>query len=364
MREARIQRRSLLLRARRRLWTWSVKLQRRSWHALFATASRLADASLRREAREVEVIRDVAYGAHPVAHTLDIYRPRGVKGPLPVMLYIHGGAFTICSKDTHRGIALAKAVGSQYLVFNINYRLAPSHPFPAAIEDACAAYRWVVKHARRYGGDPRRIVVAGESAGGNLALGVAVAATYRRPEPYAKAVYATRVVPVAVMPICPYLQASEPEGRDGGFLTRRVARDIALMYLGEGTHDPQAILMADPIRVLEECGAPQRRFPPVLSGVGTRDICTTDVRRLGRACRRLGIPATMRYYPGEVHAFHALRWRVAAQRFWLEMFRFMQDAALPAARHTARRIAKRPLRTLRKTVRVGRRAARALASSA
>jgi acetyl esterase len=337
-------RHSLLTRARRRWWRLSVSLQRRGWNALFGALARMADGALERQARRarIGIVRDVAYGPHPVAHRLDVYRPLQATEPLPVLLYIHGGGFTVCSKETHRGIALAKAAGSRYVVFNINYRLAPRHPFPAAIEDACDAYRWVVAHAREYGGDPRRIVVAGESAGGNLALGVAVAATYRRPEPYARAVYDARVVPCAVMPITPYLQASDPGCRaDAGFLARRVAQDIALLYLGEARHDPDQVLMADPIRVLEECGRPRRRFPRVLSGVGTRDLCASDVRRLARACRRLGIPARVRYYEGEVHAFHALRWRLAARRFWLEMFRFMRLVGLPRPLRKAARMASR-----------------------
>lgn len=299
---------------------------------MFNGLARLTTRFMVRRAADVgvEVIRDLAYGPHPVAHRLDIYRPRYAPRPLPVLLYIHGGGFIVCSKDTHRGIALLKAARPGYLVFNINYRLAPRHPFPAAIEDACAAYRWVVANARRFGGDPRRIVVAGESAGGNLALGVAIAATYERPEPYARAVHALGVVPAAVMPITPYLQASAPERHAGfGYWSAAVARDIAQLYLGADTAPGRTNLMADPIRVLEECGRPVRDFPKVLSGVGTLDLCWGDVRRLRVACRRLGIPAQVRCYRGEVHAFHVLRWRAAARRFWREMVDFLKNVALP-----------------------------------
>lgn len=325
-----------------------MRWQRRWFHATFKAAARLGERLQARQAEvaQVDVIRDVRYGRHPVAHCLDIYRPRGRDAPLPVMLYIHGGAFTVCSKDTHRGLALLKAAGPGYLVFNINYRLAPAYPFPAAIEDACAAYCWVVAHAARYGGDPRRIVVAGESAGGNLALGVAIAATYARPEAYARPVYESGVVPAAVMPICPYLQASDPARHAGaGYWSESVARDIAELYLGENNAQPSAAtLMADPIRVLEECGRPRRRFPEVLSGVGTRDLCRSDVRRLAAACRRLGIRARVRYYDGEIHAFHVLRWRVASRRFWKEMFTFMKRTARTAPRRL-RKLALPPLRS-------------------
>src|ERR1700679_136863 len=113
----------------------------------------------------VERIANVTYGAQgSSAHTLDVYRPIArQESPLPVVLYIHGGGFRILSKDTHWVMGLAFARRG-YLVFNINYRLAPRHPFPAAVEDAAAALLWVRANAAAFGGDPSRIVVAGESA--------------------------------------------------------------------------------------------------------------------------------------------------------------------------------------------------------
>jgi acetyl esterase len=318
-------------RIRRRLALGSLKLRRRAFHGVFTTLAKAGGLSreLRDAQRSVEVIRDVAYGPHPVAHRLDIYRPRFAPRPLPVLLYIHGGAFVLCSKETHASIALINAQETGYLVFNVNYRLAPAYPYPAAIEDCCDAYRWVVENAARYGGDVRRIVVAGESAGGNLALGVGVAATYRRPEAYARRVFDTGVVPVGLMPLMPYLQASDPLrwiGQPGiGYFSLSVVKDIALAYLGH--HGPASAdtLMADPVRVLESCGAPQRPFPAVFSGVGTADLCCSDVRRLEAACVTLGLPMRAHYYENEVHAFHAMRWREAARRFWKESIAFMQS---------------------------------------
>src|SRR5438093_3887886 len=86
----------------------------------------------------VEVVRDVPYlDTKREEHLLDVYRPTGrSKGPWPVCVYVHGGAFRILSKDTHWIMALAYARRG-FLVFNISYRLAPKHPFPAAIADAC-----------------------------------------------------------------------------------------------------------------------------------------------------------------------------------------------------------------------------------
>src|SRR5207244_6728579 len=116
----------------------------------------------------VELLRDLPYLPSGLgAHRLDVYRPTWLTGPLPVVLYLHGGGFRILSKDSHWIMALAFARRG-FVVANVNYRLAPTHRYPAAVEDACAAYRWVSQNARAHGGDPDRLILAGDSAGANL----------------------------------------------------------------------------------------------------------------------------------------------------------------------------------------------------
>ena len=154
----------------------------------------------------VEVIRDVPYTHSGLkAHTLDVYRPKERHGKLPTILFIHGGGFRILSKDTHWLMAMNFAQAG-YTVFTINYRLAPKHPFPAAVEDAAAAYCWVEENAARYDGDIEQLVVTGESAGGNLTCALTVAATFERNEYFAKNVWDTQVVPRAAMPFCGILE--------------------------------------------------------------------------------------------------------------------------------------------------------------
>ena len=85
------------------------------------------------------------------------------------MVFIHGGGWAVGDLDTYDGLARIHAVGAGAVVVAVDYRLAPEHPFPAAVEDAWAATKWAAAHARELGADPDRLAVAGDSAGGNLA---------------------------------------------------------------------------------------------------------------------------------------------------------------------------------------------------
>jgi acetyl esterase/lipase len=91
----------------------------------------------------------------------------------PVTMFFHGGGFALGDLDTHDATARDHAVGAASVVVSVDYRLAPEHPYPAAVEDAWAATRWVADHAGEFGADSSRFAVAGDSAGGNLAAVVA-----------------------------------------------------------------------------------------------------------------------------------------------------------------------------------------------
>jgi acetyl esterase len=105
--------------------------------------------------------------------SVDVHVPRG-DGPFPVLVYLHGGGWILGSPKTHRRLGFRFAEAG-FVVFNVHYRLAPEHPFPAAFDDCVTAIRWAVAHAAEYGGDASRLAVGGDSAGGNLAA-AAVAA--------------------------------------------------------------------------------------------------------------------------------------------------------------------------------------------
>lgn len=100
--------------------------------------------------------------------TLRVYRPQG-EGPFPVLVYFHGGGFVLGNLDSHSHICRELVVRSGAMVVSVDYRLAPEHPFPAAVDDAYAAVCWIAAHAAEFGGDGSRLAVGGDSAGGNLA---------------------------------------------------------------------------------------------------------------------------------------------------------------------------------------------------
>jgi acetyl esterase len=110
-------------------------------------------------------------GAFPV----HIYTPEG-KGPFPVMVYYHGGGFVIADTRTYDASPRALAKMAKAIMVAVDYRQAPEHKFPAAPDDAYAAYLWTLEHAKEFNGDPARVAVGGESAGGNLATVVSMMA--------------------------------------------------------------------------------------------------------------------------------------------------------------------------------------------
>jgi len=99
-----------------------------------------------------------------------IYRPPSHgEGPLPVVMFFHGGGWIVGDLDTYDGESRGHAVGAEAVVVSVDYRLAPEHPYPAAVDDVWAATQWVASHAAELGVDADRLAVAGDSAGGNLA---------------------------------------------------------------------------------------------------------------------------------------------------------------------------------------------------
>lgn len=119
--------------------------------------------------------RDIMVDGAAGPLTARLFTPTG-PGPFPVIVYFHGGGWVLGSREVYDGGARGLASSAKALVVSVDYRLAPEHKFPAAWLDALAAYRWALAHAQRYGGNPKLLALAGESAGGNLAVATAIAA--------------------------------------------------------------------------------------------------------------------------------------------------------------------------------------------
>lgn len=283
-------------------------------------------------ARGVEVRRDIAYQAGADPLRLDVYRPDGAEGPLPVVFYVHGGGFRILSKDTHWmfGYGFARR---GFVVVNVDYRLAPQHPFPAAVEDVAEALEWTLDHAAEHGGDPSRLVYAGESAGANLILSMVIAGAWPRPEPYARRIYERDPRPQVALPACGMLQVSNAQrylsrSELPAWIRSRI-KAVCESYLTDTSGDPDRYALADPLAFLERAEPPERPLPAISAACGDKDPVADDTRRLGAALERFDTPSEAPFYAGGHHAFHAFVWSELAQRAWDEQLAFVE-------RHLAR----------------------------
>ncbi len=276
----------------------------------------------------VEVVTDVVWradgGSGSRVGLLDLYRPVRREARATV-LYLHGGGFRILSKETHWAMALAFA-RKGFAVLVPNYRLAPRHPFPAAVIDACEVLGWTQDNAERLGIPAGRLVLAGESAGANLVTALTIAACSRRPEPWARAVFERAPRLVASLPACGLLQVSDP-GRFGerGVVGERIGA-ISEAYLGTGGG---SLDLCDVVVTLEREGAFERALPPTFIAVGSRDPILADSVRLEQALVKRGVDVRLEVYPGGIHAFHALVWTQLARRAWRDQHTFLDGVLGP-----------------------------------
>jgi monoterpene epsilon-lactone hydrolase len=207
--------------------------------------------------------------------------------PRGTILYLHGGGYTIGSVRTHRGLVsrLALATGARGLT--LDYRLGPEHPFPGAVDDATAAYRWLV----RGGTAPETIVIAGDSAGGGLTVAALVALRD-----------AGERLPAAGVCISPWADlACTGESMQTGaardpMVQRTGLLDMAAAYLAG--QDPRAPL-ASPIY------ADLRGLPPLLIHVGTAETLLDDATRLADRARAAGVSVDIEVWDDMIHVWHA-----------------------------------------------------------
>lgn len=128
---------------------------------------------------EVGEVRDTSVRGSAGNIAVRIYRPAAMAGPVPTLVYAHGGGFVFCDLDSHDGLCRSFANLIPAVVVSVDYRLAPEHRWPAAVEDVFAVAQWAARNADALGGDSNQIIVGGDSAGGNLAAATALMARDR-----------------------------------------------------------------------------------------------------------------------------------------------------------------------------------------
>jgi len=207
----------------------------------------------------------------------DVVVPRGA-GPHPVVVYLHGGGWICGSARTHRKLAFRLAEAG-FLVLNVDYRLAPEHPFPTPFEDCLAALRFARREGARWGGDPARIAVAGDSAGGNLAAATSAALADDPARPKAA------VLIYGVFDFATIGQGAMPGIPEDGPLADLGRRMIELMvrsYLGDDAGPRTADPRVSPLHLAH-------RLPPTHVVVGGADPLAAQAEALVKALGAAGV---------------------------------------------------------------------------
>ena len=215
-------------------------------------------------------------------------------GPFPVLVWIHGGGWVIGSAVDSQATARDLAAGAGCIVVSVDYRLAPEHKAPAALDDCIAATRWVLDHASELGGDPSRVAVGGDSAGGNLSALVAL-------EFGERLCYQVLVYPATDLSMAgPH--PSLDENADGYLLTKAAMRWFTDHYLVDSG------ITSDDVRVspLNAPDAALRRTPPAFVLTAEFDPLRDEGEAYADRLRAAGVDVTHRRFDGQIHAFYSM----------------------------------------------------------
>ena len=244
-------------------------------------------------AEMAEVVDRVIPGPDGSDLPIRSYRPYEAEERPPVVVYLHGGGWTIGDLQTHDEPCRALAAGTGAVVVSVDYRLAPEHPFPAAVDDAYAAACFVAGNAEDLGVDADRLVVAGDSAGGNLAAAVSLLARDRSGPTIALQVL---IYPAVDFDFDSGRWPSLEENATGYFLHLETMRWFADCYGGTGllAGDPSAA----PIRATDHAG-----LPPVHVSVAGFDPLRDEGLGYAEALAGAGVPVTLCRHDDQVHGY-------------------------------------------------------------
>lgn len=226
------------------------------------------------------------HGSVPVR----IYVPRSGKAPRPVLVYYHGGGWTIGDLDTHDAVARAFADRAECVVVSVDYRMGPEDRFPCAIDDALAVFEWVAANAGEIGGDPSRIAVGGDSAGGNISAVVAQQTRLagKRAPDFQLLVYPVTDIAAET--------ASYELFADGFYLTRPLMRWFANNYVSsdEQRLDPRA----SPLRAPDCSG-----LAPAFVMTAGFDVLRDEGKAYAERLMEAGVDVEYRNYDSLIHGF-------------------------------------------------------------
>ncbi len=221
-----------------------------------------------------------------------VYTPTTGSGPFPVVVYYHGGGWVIADKNVYDGGARGLSAAAGAVVVSIDYRLAPEHKFPAAHDDAFAAYKWAVANAASINGDPKRVALAGESAGGNLAVATAIAARDGNVQK-----------PVAVISVYPVAQSDTTTASYTTYAAAKpLSRPMMGWFLKHTLSDPSQA--KDPR--LSLVTANLAGLPPVTIINAEIDPLRDDGAMLEEALKKANVEVERRHYDGVTHEFFGM----------------------------------------------------------
>lgn len=212
--------------------------------------------------------------------------PGSPSGALPIVVYYHGGGLMLLGADEFQPLCTALASQAECIVVNVDYRLAPEHPFPQPLDDAYAAYLWTCEHATEFGGDPRRVAVAGDSAGAYLATAVCLdARTKAGPQPFHQ---------MLVYPDIDMTNRSESMLTVDAFVNFDMISGMHAAHCGDHVLDQRV----SPIHADDHRG-----LAPTTIVAAAHDPFVDQGRAYAAALRRSDVPVTYRCYDGTIHAF-------------------------------------------------------------
>ena len=259
--------------------------------AVLAGAQRSAKVTLPEAAIQDRVLQVGPTGRTPIR----VVRPAGVKDTLPVVVYVHGGGWVLGDKDTHDRLVRELAVGANAAVVFVDYDRSPESRYPVAIEQSYTVAKHVAERAAEFGVDARRLAIAGDSVGGNMAAVVALMAKERK-GPSIRAQLLFYPVTDASMSSCSYAAYAE-----GPWLTKRSMGWFWDQYLPDAA--VRRDIHASPLNASDE---QLRGLPQTLLIVDENDVLRDEGEAYGRKLMRAGVPVTSLRCNGTIHDFMML----------------------------------------------------------